>query len=648
MDLSKPLPQQEIAEKFISCPLCQTMLKRPKCLPCLHSFCMDCLDKHIVKNTTSKDISFPCPVCQERTDAPEKLLKPDQWAKYFPSNPLIDSMLDVNDLKRGERRCDPCKNTRKRSIAVMWCTSCREALCSTCTNSHRGMRLTRGHVVIEINEIRSKPVAAVIKDEKCPNHDDQFLQFYCADHKEQCCPTCAIVTHRRCESVLEMNSLGKEIRVKQKAEKLLKRLDACLTTQQNVMTQKGSTRDALNFKKEEVLKEIRDLKTKMIELLNDMEKTFINEFDSLHETRINELRDDIKEGQRIVTAISDTSLMLEAALIHGSDSQIFMTYEKVLEDCRKYEKCIVANNNEPKEIVYSFKMDERLKTIANNVKKFGHLSIENDHSLSKASMRDSTARETAIFSARSPFDDLRAVDIFQNGDIVLADRMSKSVLVFYSSGDFVGLENFNSRPWGVAVLGTQTFCVTLPACKEVCILKYANKVLGVYKKIKTDISCFAITNFSGEYLTLQHNDEKEEKGRVQICKSTEQSYHKAVMDITANHKLVQGITFDEATGKIFISTDFDAIECYNTKGRILFRNSYPGYGDFRGLSVDHQSNVYVTSFAGKAVLQLTHEGERIRTISTSPLAPLDVTFSHRGNKMVVVGRSDLVHVYTFR
>ncbi|XP_045181714.2 E3 ubiquitin-protein ligase TRIM33-like [Mercenaria mercenaria] len=639
-----------LPDNFINCPICRKTLRAPKCLPCLHSFCMNCLNKHIM-TSENKDKSFPCPVCQETTTAPEGNLKPDEWAKHFKSNTLVDSVMDAVDLKKGERKCDPCKNTHKLTIAFTWCTSCREALCPTCTNSHRGLRLTRGHALIDINRIKSQPVAAIIKDEKCPDHEDQFMQYYCKDHKQQCCPVCAVAVHRRCENVFDMAKLGKEIRTQQKGERLLKRLHACLDAQQEMVSRKGNARDALGQKKHTILKEIRDLKTSLTELLSSMETTFLNEFDSLHKSRIVEILNTIEEGQRVVKAICDTTAMLEAAMTHGSDSQLFITFEKIKDECRRFEKLAVTNNKEPKEIVYTFKMDERLKFVANTVRKFGHLSVENDHNPSKVmSFKDASVRETEIFGARAPFDDLRAVDVFPNGDIIIGDRMSKSVLLFHSNGDFVCHTNFKARPWGVAVLGVRTACVSLPECQEIHILKssLSERTLEDYKTIETGISCFALSNFSGEYLSIQHQIEKSEKGRVQMAQSDKLLHHKVAVDITANHENVQGIAFDEATNKIFIATDFDAVECYSARGRILFRNTYTGDGDFRGMCVDRQSNVYVTSHANKGVLQLSNEGERIRMISTSPLAPLDVAISPRGNKMVVVGRSDLVYVYTFR
>ncbi|XP_052776925.1 uncharacterized protein LOC128214476 [Mya arenaria] len=635
-----------LPEKLITCPVCKKTLKTPKCLPCLHSVCMKCLHAHIMASGRLGK-TFPCPVCGESTPAPAVDLKAEEWAKHFTSNPLVDTVIDAIELRKGDRKCDPCRTNRKRALAITWCSSCREALCSTCTGSHRGMRLTRGHALIDLSTIASQPVAAIIQDEKCPDHGDQFLVFYCRDHRQQCCPTCAIAVHRRCENVLEMSKLGKDIRTQGKADKLLKRLHACIEEQQTALLNKGDARDALVSKKIDTLKEIRDLKIKIVELLDDMETAFIKEFDLLHQEHEHELKASIDAGNRITGTMENTASMLQAAITHASDSQLFTTFEKIQDECRRYEKYTLENRKECKELVYTFKMDERLRSVATTVRKFGHLSIQNDEGSSKP-LRECSVRETSIFGARTPFDDLRGVDAFHNGDVIISDRMSKSVLLFRNSGEFVSHVNFNARPWGVAVLGVRTACVSLPESREIHILKSSYTSLEDFRTISTGISCFALTNFVGEYLAIQHREEKEEKGRVQIAQSDKQLTHKVAIDITANHDNIQGITYDEATSKIYISTDFDAVECYNARGRLVFRNAYKGYGDFRGMAVDKESTVYVASHAGKGILQLSGEGERIRMIPTSPLAPLDIAIVPRANKMVVVGRSDIVYIYTFR
>ena len=534
---SKRAVKSTLPDSLIVCQICQKTLKTPKCLPCLHTMCLRCLHGHIMATAPGKT-SFLCPVCGENTLPPIEEVKEEEWAKLFPSNPVIDSVMGAMELQQGDRKCDPCRGTRKRSLAATWCSSCREALCASCSSVHRGMRLTRHHELYDISDIGSQPIAAILKEEKCPDHADQFMTFFCRDHRQPCCPTCAVAIHRRCDNVQETAKLGKELRAMEKPDKLLKRLKACIETQERTVSLRKESRNDLVSMKNGTLKEIRDLKTKIVELLNEMEIVFLREFDMLYKTNEAELDTSITEGNRVLETMNNTKAMLEASMKHASDSQLFTSFEIIQEECNRYETIATETDKDTLAIAYNFKMDERLLHIANAVKKFGHLSIENDN-IGRKPLNESSVRETKIFSAKLPFDDLRGVDIFQNGDIIIADRTTKSVLLFQSSAEFVSHLNFQSRPWGVACIGVRSACVSLPDICEIRILQVANKVIKSIKTINTGVSCFALTNFAEEYLAIQHSTKKENKGKVTLAKSDQQSYHKHMFDITANHDHIQ-------------------------------------------------------------------------------------------------------------
>ena len=52
---------KEISEDFLSCTICLELFKTPKILPCLHTFCEQCLVK-----LAGKTKSLRCPECRER------------------------------------------------------------------------------------------------------------------------------------------------------------------------------------------------------------------------------------------------------------------------------------------------------------------------------------------------------------------------------------------------------------------------------------------------------------------------------------------------------------------------------------------------------------------------------------------------------
>ena len=70
-----------IEDNFLVCKMCNETFKNPKCLNCLHSFCEQCLQDHLLKSeqtqpcryktfTSSDYRDIQCPLCRKRTALP--------------------------------------------------------------------------------------------------------------------------------------------------------------------------------------------------------------------------------------------------------------------------------------------------------------------------------------------------------------------------------------------------------------------------------------------------------------------------------------------------------------------------------------------------------------------------------------------------
>lgn len=58
-----------ITEEFLTCFICFEIYKDPKTLPCLHSFCKDCIIN--LSQGTDGKYSYPCPICRESFQVPK-------------------------------------------------------------------------------------------------------------------------------------------------------------------------------------------------------------------------------------------------------------------------------------------------------------------------------------------------------------------------------------------------------------------------------------------------------------------------------------------------------------------------------------------------------------------------------------------------
>lgn len=93
------LPQSSIYRNLLECHLCDGKVKNPKALPCLHSFCHECLRQYIPSNLKTMKLTFPCPKCL-RSIKPRDTSKPsEEWADLFPDNFFLLNILNSTKLK---------------------------------------------------------------------------------------------------------------------------------------------------------------------------------------------------------------------------------------------------------------------------------------------------------------------------------------------------------------------------------------------------------------------------------------------------------------------------------------------------------------------------------------------------------------------
>ncbi|XP_012945499.1 tyrosine-protein kinase SRK2 [Aplysia californica] len=83
------LLKEKLQEEFLSCKICLEPLRRPKALPCLHSFCELCLKDYVRRNPGNRPGYFPCPMCRKSTHVPHL------GVEGFPDNFVLLSLADT-------------------------------------------------------------------------------------------------------------------------------------------------------------------------------------------------------------------------------------------------------------------------------------------------------------------------------------------------------------------------------------------------------------------------------------------------------------------------------------------------------------------------------------------------------------------------
>ena len=182
-------------QKEAECPLCLETVNNPKTLPCLHSFCLECLDKHAGFARRQLQATIKCPVCQTSFQIPEG----DSF-KNLPTSYHLNRLVDVLALKDSGAQAQKCGSCDENNTASSYCFVCQSFLCTPCFEAHQRLKATRGHRNVVIEKLQAQDVEDLIhRPVMCSQqyHENQPLECYCEECKVPICHKCSVVSHNR-------------------------------------------------------------------------------------------------------------------------------------------------------------------------------------------------------------------------------------------------------------------------------------------------------------------------------------------------------------------------------------------------------------------------------------------------------------------
>ena len=192
----------------MQCPICLADFTDPRILPCLHTLCKECLEKHV--SASGKGDKFTCPSCRHECQIPKAGLS------AMPKNFFLNSFREVLEGQRkknsedgasghstadsGDRLCDNAKSdTAPHGKVTSFCANCAEFYCETCASYHRKFGFSRDHKLRPAAEVDEKALKAALNQTKipyCDQHPEAKLHLYCDTCQVPVCATCCMLTHQ--------------------------------------------------------------------------------------------------------------------------------------------------------------------------------------------------------------------------------------------------------------------------------------------------------------------------------------------------------------------------------------------------------------------------------------------------------------------
>ncbi|XP_033101848.1 tripartite motif-containing protein 3-like [Anneissia japonica] len=420
---------EEFCPEILQCRRCLLPYddeRVPKYLPCLHTYCKQCLEE-----VSAWSYWLNCPDCDVR------LHLPDGRVNGIPNNFFVENIQDYWSIygKATTREnglvCAECK---KGGTAELWCTMCRQVICTGCVDAHKMSRLCN-HGIYWYKDLRFKKhtlfckncqtkdnkelavawccqcmtfickacivaheLATMMKHDIqpltsfkpedgmpmlrphlfCELHETMELSHYCFEKKCQIplCVLCASSEHAdnpHSTSELELSANGFRHRLKA----FLKRARA-KESKLNIL------KENIEKERKSIAKRVRECKQKIQEfieqcheLLDAREKELLDEVDENCRQWNENLDEEVREFEHDFIQVSTGCEFMDNALIHASHIDVVFAYNG-LED-RIAELADWPVSNGPVTIAEIELQDVNRKEFSEIVKSLGNIYTFNEH-----------------------------------------------------------------------------------------------------------------------------------------------------------------------------------------------------------------------------------------------------------------------------
>lgn len=256
---------------IVECSICSEVYTDPRILPCIHTFCLKCIEKTGAIWIPGEKV--PCPLCREEFSIPQ------EGFVGLKKNFFISRIIEIKSLTNPpvrEKFCDPCAEdiediTVKCQVpfAESFCVECHQNLCQECCNHHRKSKVSKAHKVLPFGtQIDSDVLAA---SSLCAQHPTKPLEMLCTECQTVICMICFAESHHL-HKCADMNRLVPDFknRIKADVEKISSlRADAVRETevikQANVdLLVEISNAESAIYERDEQLKQLVDEHTKLL------------------------------------------------------------------------------------------------------------------------------------------------------------------------------------------------------------------------------------------------------------------------------------------------------------------------------------------------------------------------------------------------
>ena len=633
----------------VTCSVCMQLYTNPKQLPCLHIFCLQCLNNFA--RTSARYGKIKCPLCQREVAVPES-----GTLETLPNCFHMKNLLDILTIKECDTAKVTCENCERKSEEAAYCFHCGKFWCNECMNAHNIFRENRDHRVLALKDFEDKDFEDVLKRPVfCQKelHDREVLKFYCKECDIPVCQTCVIVDHNK-HDVEHLELTAREVK-----KNIISKLAAAMETSEeisynyNTGEEKKSRQidDCTDNNKERIRQTVKFL----VSILHQKEEELIAEVENERKIAREELRKSADAFQDFLRKRGECISNIEALAERSTGADLVRTSTKKIID--ELFEGLQEQQDMPsttERTVYSkvFVKNQAVSTVLEE-SVIGHL-------------------EQSLTEAKQCFvDDFRSATAGLAKEIDVITRNSEGEQ-YYCAGDYITVElisvsedlNINCIAEEAKIVDWQNGRYTVSfipseSGQHLLTVQVNGEYITKFPPVEIKERCFKSLRFFGERAI------EDRKLRKPWGITANDSNEIFVSDMNNNRIVVfnengefirsfgqntlkcpNGVVVDN-TGRIFVGNRRDnKILVFGQNGEYIstFHNA-SSLSEPRGISFDADGNLIVCDAGNKCVRFFSPDGSIFKTIGSGRLRmPLDCV-CHNSKVFVSDREAHLIKVY---
>ncbi|KAL3836121.1 hypothetical protein ACJMK2_021572 [Sinanodonta woodiana] len=648
------------------CPLCLKDFKMPRILPCLDTFCEECLSACIPNSRIH--YGFGCPICKTSTALPSKGEANKNWPAIFPLNTITELMAS-NDQAKEEEYCNRCKMENGSStLATSFCVVCKEYFCDGCVKFHMSFKALADHKIILKNDPYIKLASSLKHVLNCKHHSEKNLDMFCKDHNCECCSTCFEQIHHQCSNCLKLSSYAHKKLQQKPTREILLHLREMESQLERFIGIKEKQLKLLEKRVKDLPDKIRNMRAKINEILNTMEQRIVVEGENILQEESSKMQKCTQRCKSLAASIRLSALVLKTTSDHGNDLQTYLTQQAITQKLDKIKVEVSENYTETKPVDIKIKFHQIFNDfLLLGQHKMAELEVKDVDTTTKPSPKVLSPRKKDILKDKgnqkvtetmksndgvvdvefvSTFETLYPVDgikprytgatYLPEGNVLLVDFSNNKCCLYDSEYDFVADYNFQKHPRNICHLEGKKVAVTIPMSNEIEILVIDKGIKSV-KTVTTPHQCFGLTSLTSEKLVVSGHNRNTRRHFWAIITTGGKEHHYQEIDENVLGSIVSHVTVNGAKTCIYVScAALEAVFAFTLDGQLVYRYTNKDLKYPYGVGVDRQDNMYVLGRSSNNLHQVSPEGICLRVISsTIPDNPRHICFTEAKDMFLI-------------